>query len=134
MSGTPSAHKETTNPSNAGDAYLRSLSSVAQGAADKPTQMRAGKPVQPVKGKRRGKGKGRPETNLRRLAGEHSQAAFLKVVELMDDSNSCVAIGAAQTVLGWVGGKPTVKLEHLVTARPSTDKELRVSITRFNKE
>lgn len=116
------------------DPRERSLSSVTQGALDEPTRMRARPPIQTVKGKHRGKGKGRPWTNVRALAKQYSEAALYKLVELIDDENSCVAIAASKTVLERGHGKEPVKHEYTVKERKSTDKTLKVAITRFRKE
>lgn len=132
MSGTPSTDKETTTPLNGGDAYLRSLSSVAQGAADKPTQMRAGVPVQPVKGKRRGKGKGRPWTNIRAIVQENAEVAVKTLAHLTTSSdNDCVRYGASKALLRVLRD---VSPDPKTGKRESGDRELRVTIKRFKKE
>ena len=101
---------------------------------DKPTQMHGRPPIQPVKGRHTGKGKGRPWTNVRALAKQYSEVALYKLVELMDDANSCVAVAASKTVLERAYGKEPVKHEYTVKERKSTDKKLTVAITRFKKE
>ena len=55
-------------------------------------------PREPEKPTRRRTG-GRPETNMRALARDHSARALEKLAELMEDKNHCVALGAVRTLL-----------------------------------
>lgn len=116
------------------DARLSSLIRVSQGSADEPTRMHARAPLPPVKGQRRGKGKGKPETNLRALALENSEKAMRKVIELTDSINDCVALGASRMVVERGHGKvPVVHTGRAKERRPK-GRELKVTITRFNEE
>lgn len=126
-------NKSLDEPDEA-DPRSRSLIGVAEGAVDEPTRMRARPPVQPVRGKHKGKGRGRPGTNVRALAKQYSEAALYRLVELIDDKNPCVAVAASKTVLERGHGREPVKHEYIVKERKSKDKKVKVAITRFHKE
>ena len=128
------AKNQTPDTPGTDNTHLRSLSSLATGATDEPTRMHARAPIQPVKGRHKGKGKGRPWTNLRALAKEHSLQAMQKIVDLVDCDNPCVALGASRVVVERSDGRVTVTHEHIVKERKPAGKELRVVITRFRKE
>src|SRR5690242_17380874 len=103
----------------------RSLSSVAKGAMDEPTRMRGRPPIQPVKGQRRGKGRGKPWTNIRALAREYSAEAMGTLAKLMHSDNDCVSFGAARTVIERGHGREPVLHQSAAKGPSPENRDLR---------
>lgn len=84
-------------------AHLRSLMSVAMphrtsGAV--PERSKGDTRAAQLTAKYRGKGiRGRPWTNLKKLAQQHSFEALEKLAELVDCDNDCVALGASKLLV-----------------------------------
>ena len=97
-----------------------------------PLQESSGKPVDsppPPKGVR-----GKPWTNVRALAKEHSAVAMKEIIDLMGDRNSCVRYGAARLVLEFGHGKVPIPHMGMGSARRPREKTLKVTIARFKEE
>lgn len=78
--------------------------------------------------------RGKPWTNVRALAKEHSAAAMKEIIDLMGDRNSCVRYGAARLVLEFGNGKVPIPHMGMGSARKPREKNLKVTIARFTEE
>lgn len=83
--------------------------------------------------------RGRPWTNIRALAKEHSVQALEKLIELTACDNPCVALGAGRTVLQLGHGRVPIIIEHVRSggAHSGKDKpteELKIQIKHFKEE
>lgn len=78
--------------------------------------------------------RGRPWTNVRALAKEHSAAAMKEIIDLMGDRNSCVRYGAARLVLEFGNGKVPIPHMGMGSARKPREKTLKVKIMRLEQQ
>ena len=79
---------------------------------------------------------GRPWTNVRALARQHSEEALNELVKLMYDPNKCVAVAAQRAVLDRANGKVPARLKHVGKRRkpkPPEPRKPTVKITWFGK-
>ena len=79
---------------------------------------------------------GRPWTNVRTLARQHTTQAVKKLAALMDDANPCVALAAASALLDRGYGRVPAGLKHTGKRRISKSAEppkLEVEITHFRE-
>jgi len=87
-------------------ARLRSLLSVNlpyRSAGDGPERAAADTPAARLAAKYTGKGiRGRPWTNLKKLAQDHSIETLEKIIELRDCDNECVAYGATKLLWNFI--------------------------------
>lgn len=111
---------KTTSPSSDNLAGDPPATHANEEAAD------AGLPVKGVRGK--------PWTNVRALAKEHSAAAMKEIIDLMGDRNSCVRYGAARLVLEFGNGKVPIPHMGMGSARKPREKNLKVTIAQFKEE
>jgi len=83
----------------------------------------------PVKGVR-----GKPWTNIGKLARDYSEEAMEQLVKLMYDGNGCVALGATKELL-WRGhGRVPPGVPKRDAKSPATREAMKVVIRRFNEE
>jgi len=78
--------------------------------------------------------RGRPWTNVRTLAKQHSPEAMAKLVELLDCDNPRVRFGAAKVVLERGLGKEPMTHKHMSGTDKARDDGVQVRIMRFNEE
>lgn len=83
--------------------------------------------------------RGRPWTNIRALAKEHSVEALEKLIELKDCDNDCVSFGATRMVFELGNGRVPTIIEHVRSggAHSGKDKpaqELKIQIKHFKEE
>jgi hypothetical protein len=125
------ANRKTTQTPGASDARKKSLSSLEPEDGN-PGWPRTRGPSQPVKGGRRGKGKGKPWTNIRAIVRENAEVATEALAKLAANSdNDCVKLGASRSLLKLL--RDTCQRPKWKEQKPE-DGELKVTITRFDKE
>lgn len=105
------------------------------GIGEKPGLQPAKTPAQRLTARHSGKGiRGRPWTNLKKLAQDHTEVALEKLVELAQCDNACVAFGASKLLIERGYGRLPLEHKSIVRRRKPAKEKLNVKITLLGPE